>query len=83
MTTLDMDALTERQRFILGQIAIGFDGGHHPQMLRFLAERGLIVGRTVRMGGTPAVDVTRWEVPLDVHIQWAAWCAQQPDEEGE
>lgn len=80
---LDMDALTERQRFVLGNIAIGLDGGHHPRTLVALAEKGLIVGHRETLPGHPPVEVTRWEVPVDVHIQWAEWCAAQPDEEDE
>lgn len=83
MTALDMDALVERQRHVLGSIAIGQDGGHHPAILAFLAEKGFIVGHRVQLAGMPPVEVIRWEVPLDVHVQWAAWCAEQPDEEDE
>ena len=81
MTTLDMDALTEQQRRVLSQIAIGFDGGHHERVLVALAEQGLIVGYRQTLPGFPPVEVVRWEVPVDVHIQWAEWCAAQPDEE--
>ncbi len=81
MATLDMDTLTERQQYVLGSIAIGQDGGHHPRTLQVLAERGLIVGHRVQLAGMPPVEVVRWEVPIDVHIQWAEWCAAQPDDE--
>ncbi len=82
MTVLDMDALTEAQRTVLGNIAIGFDGGHDPRTLLALAERGLIVGYRQTLPGRPPVEVTRWEVPIGVHIAWAEWCAAQPDVEG-
>lgn len=80
MPTLDMDALTPAQRDVLGAIACGQDGGHHPKTLAVLERLGLIAGHEIAMAGWPPVTVTRWEVPLDVHIQWAAWCAAQPDE---
>lgn len=81
MTTLDMEALTERQRFVLGSIAIGLDAGHHERVLVALAEKGLIVGYRQVLPGWPPVEVVRWEVPIGVHIQWAEWCTAQPDEE--
>ncbi|GAA2347417.1 hypothetical protein GCM10010170_034990 [Dactylosporangium salmoneum] len=80
---LDMDALTSRQRDTLSRIACGLDTGNHPAPLKVLAEKGLIVGHRQQLPGVPPVEVVRWEVPLDVHIQWAAWCAAQPDEENE
>lgn len=80
MTTLDMVALTRPQREVLDQIAVGQDGGHHPRVLAVLEAKGLIVGYDT-VEGHPPLHVTRWEVPLSVHIQWAEWCAQQPDEE--
>jgi hypothetical protein len=83
VTTLDMDALTTRQRDTLSRIAVGLDGGNHPAPLKVLAEKGLIVGRRELLPGMPPVEIVRWELPLDVHIQWAAWCAEQPDGEDE
>jgi hypothetical protein len=81
--TLDMAALTPAQRDVLGLIAINQDAGHHPATLAALAQRGLIVGYRQTLPGFPPVEITRWEVPVDVHIQWAEWCAAQPDEEAE
>jgi hypothetical protein len=83
VTTLDMDALSLRQREVLGEIAIGQDGGHNKRILQVLAEKGLIVGYQQALPGHPPVTVTRWEVPLDVHIQWCEWCTQRVDEEGQ
>lgn len=81
MTTLDMDALTERQRDALGWIAIGQDRGHHPKVLAALEAKGLIVGHRQTLTGIPPVEVVRWEVPVAVHMQWAEWCSQQADKE--
>lgn len=81
MTTLDMAALTAAQRDVLGQIAISQDGGHHPKVLAALEDKGLIVGYRQMLGGHPPLEVIRWVLPIGVHIQWAAWCAEQPDEE--
>lgn len=76
---LDMDALTVRQQEVLGQIACGFDQGHPEATLLALARRELIVGYEDELPGWPPVRVARWEVPVNIHIQWAAWCAAQPD----
>jgi hypothetical protein len=76
-----MDELTPRQRDVFGLIAIGQDVGHHPRTLEALASRGLIEERREAVGRDRfgAVEITRWEVPLPVHIAWAEWCAAQPD----
>jgi hypothetical protein len=73
---LNMDALTVRQREVLGMIAINFDLGHPPNTLLTLERKGFIVGHKVEMGG---LLVTRWEVPVHIHIQWAQWCTRQEE----
>lgn len=79
---LDMDALTEAQRNVLGLIAIGQDGGHNPRTLAVLERLGLIVGHDGQVS-TPLgpMQVRRWDVPVAVHIQWCEWCSTQVDEE--
>ena len=79
MTALDMAALTPRQREVFEQVAIGQDAGHPKRVLEALAKRGLVVSYVGMVGvGQFVVEVTRWEVPIDVHIQWCEWCATQP-----
>jgi hypothetical protein len=42
------------------------------------------IGSPRRVRRTPYAEArprSCWEVPIDVHMQWAAWCAAQPDEE--
>lgn len=75
-----MDTLTVRQRDVFGQICIGLDGGHNPRILKVLAERGLIVGYRELLDGHLLVEVIRWDVLPWAHIEWANWCAEQPDE---
>jgi hypothetical protein len=77
-----MDELTERQREVFGQICIGQDGGHHPRTLAALAERGLIDSYRELWDGRPPVEIVRWYVPVPVHMEWARWCAEQPDGDG-
>jgi hypothetical protein len=81
VTALDMSALTGPQQDVLGQIAIGFDQGHPPKTLVVLAAKGLISGHQEMVPGFPPVRVTRWTVPVNIHVQWAAWCAAQPDDD--
>lgn len=81
MVELRMDDLTGEDRDVLNQIAIGQDAGHPDTVLTALAELGLIVGHEQTLPGWPPVQVVRWEMPIGVHIQWAQWCADQPDEE--
>lgn len=76
-----VESLTAAQRDTLSAIAVGMDGGHNPRTLAVLAERGLIVGYRETLPGSPPVEVVRWEVPLPVHVEWARWCAEQPEDE--
>lgn len=78
---LDMDRLTPTQRDVLGQIALGNDGGHNPRTIAALKRMGLIVGH-LDDGESFGVRVTRYELPIPVHMQWCEWCANQPDDEG-
>jgi hypothetical protein len=78
---LNMKALTARQRDVLSAVAINQDGGHPRGTLEALERKGLIERREVPVTGLPHLTITRWEVPLPVHIQWAAWCSRQVAEE--
>lgn len=85
VTLATFDRLPARQRDVLGLVAIGQDGGHHPATLRALERRGLIVGYREhrRLDGLPLL-VQRWEVPIPVHVVWCAWCSiHAPAEEAE
>lgn len=84
VVTLDMDALTPAQRDVIGQIAIGMDGGHGPRTLAALERMGLIVGYDERASGVLGpMRIRRYEVPVAVHMQWAQWCASRPDPDEE
>lgn len=81
MTRLNMDALTNGQRNVFNAIAISEDAGHSPRTLKALENKGLIVGHTQTLAGTPPVTVTHWKVPPEVHVQWAEWYFRQVEEE--
>ncbi len=89
VTNATFDALSPLQREVLSLIAIGNDRGHPAATLLALERRGLIQAHTERYGTGlsegPPVTVTRWEVPLPVHIAWCQWCTDQeiPDDESQ
>ncbi len=79
----DPASLTEREREVLGQIAIGQDGGHPPAVLTALERKGAIIAYTATLPGRFPVQIKRYELPLPVHIAWCAWCSTQPDADDE
>ena len=68
---------TKRQREVFEQIGIGQDAGHHPATLAALERKGLIASKTeIDRQGYPPVTIKRYHVPLLLHMQWCAWCAE-------
>ncbi|MHC4510751.1 MAG: hypothetical protein ACYTAO_17650 [Planctomycetota bacterium] len=77
VTMADIDALSESQRDVLGQIAMNQDGGHNPRTLKSLLKRGLIeVALAWDRRFWPAVQIRRYSVPVHVHVAWCAWCTE-------
>lgn len=76
---------TRAQRNAFEQIAIGNDGWHHPRVLAALVAAGLIhrYEHTENMPELPGATLTtyRYSVPLDVHMQWCAWCSENVSDE--
>jgi hypothetical protein len=70
------DVLTDKQRDVLGAIAINQDGGHHPKTLAALRKFGLISRREEFKGGWFPMTVVRYDVPVDIHIAWCEWCSE-------
>jgi len=71
--------LTKRAREVFEQIAIGNDGGHHPQLIASLLRAGLIEQHDdVVPSGLRGVSMTihRYSVPLPVHLDWCLWCGE-------
>jgi hypothetical protein len=70
--------LTRAQLRTFGNIAIGFDLGWHPKVLAALVAAHLIVAIDESWSWfkdvLPAMNVTRYGVPLPIHIAWCAWC---------
>lgn len=89
-TPADIAKLTATQQDVLGQIACGFDASHHPRVIKALLAKGLIEAteRRIYGSGNTAMDripviMTGYNVPLPVHIAWAEWASEQPEEEDE
>jgi hypothetical protein len=74
-----IDKLTKHQQNVLGNIAINLDTGHNPRTLKTLTDLGLIQSykEDLRSPGQLTVTITRYYVPLPIHIKWCAWCSDQ------
>lgn len=71
--------LTPAQEQVFEQIAINQDGGHHRTTLKKLLALGLIEKHQEywkQPGESLAVLITRYIVPLAIHIEWCEWCAE-------
>jgi len=77
--------LSPYQRDTLGRIAIGDDRFIHPKTAEALQKRGLIVSRKETHSCSSdrfRVVVTRYDVPIPVHMAWCEWCSEQEDVRG-
>lgn len=70
------EGLTDAQLAVFEQIALNQDAGHNPRTLQVLRDRGLIEAEEVNMGGHPPMTVTRYHVPIHVHMRWCAWAGE-------
>lgn len=75
------EGLTKRQTEVLSLCAINEDGGHPRKVLESLAKKGYLEAyeeaHRDRLG---AFTITRYRVPLDVHIRWCFWCSENAPE---
>lgn len=72
--------LPPKQSEVFEQIAIGNDAGHPQTIIVPLLRKGLITEiqeKTRDRFGE--FSIYRYEVPLPIHMEWCAWCAQQED----
>lgn len=79
------DGMTKRQREVFEQIAIDNAVGHHPHVLAALVAAELIhrYEHVENLPEMPGATLTtyRYSVPLDVHMQWCAWCSENVSDE--
>lgn len=75
---LAFNRLSETQLQVLAMIAMNQDCGHHPRTIKSLLDKGLIVSYD---------EITNWghlkrfNMPIDVHVHWCAWCSENYKEE--
>ena len=75
-----IDQLRPQQREVLGLLCMGQTAGHHPRTLAALARHGLIVMRKrVDAGSRGAFSYVEPDVPVDVHLAYCEWAAEQPE----
>lgn len=78
VTVDDLAALSRNQQNALSEIACNNRAGVGcaRSTLQSLVRRGLIEPHTRLLpGGRYPVEVVEYEVPTNVHIVWAEWCA--------
>lgn len=76
---MNFRGLSDKQAEVLGQMCIGNDEGHSPRTLKSLEAKGLLVGydhfriaHNWDTGVGVPVKVRRYQVPIQVHIEWCA-----------
>ena len=74
-------ALKPRQRDVLGCIAMNDDGGHHPRTLQVLEAKELIESYSDILPGRFSVKVTRYRVPIHVHLAYCQWASEHEHDE--
>lgn len=74
--------LTPAQLRVFEQVACNNDKGHNPATLEKLVAAGLIeeTGEEWPGDGWGVFRVMRYSVPIGVHMEWCAWCAENMQE---
>jgi len=70
---------------IFEAIAIGQDPPFRRRSIQALLDAKLIekIGeREISRDRLGSIKVPVYQVPANLHYQWCAWCAEQPDEDG-
>ena len=71
--------LPATQAAVFEEIATGNDRGHNYSTIKALLRKELIQCLRVPtlMPSGIRVDISCYQVPLDIHIEWCVWCAEQ------
>ncbi len=73
-TMRQFDLLTDKQRDVLGYIAISLDEGHDQTIVDSLVKLGLVEEyEVISLDGNVK---NRYEMPLWAHIAWCQWCSE-------
>lgn len=74
--------MTDAQLRVFEQIAANKDLGHNIRTVDALLRKGYIEKYWQRpVGRFTGLYITRYKVPLSIHIDWCEWCGEQMDEE--
>ena len=78
MTRHPATGMSKRQRAAFERIAINDDRRVHPATALALKLKGLIEFRTEIVGRDcfGLIEITRYEVPLPIHMKWCQWCSE-------
>ena len=74
MSKYFVDGLTKSQVITFEKIAIGKNSGINPKVADRLVKRGLLERyHEISIGG--GFRIIRYKVPVPIHAEWCAWCA--------
>jgi hypothetical protein len=73
--------LTKKQLAVFEQIAINKDLSHNSKTLDSLEKKGLIESYEQSLNGSIPCIIKRYEVPINIHMQWCKWCSENYTEE--
>lgn len=77
---LDFDSLSRKQQYVVSQIAIGNDRGHHPRTLESLIRKGMIrEDEESRRDQFGTFKVKLYYMPYSVHYHWCQWITPLDD----
>jgi hypothetical protein len=76
-----IEKLSEKQRHVLGMIAINEDQGHPPTTIHSLVKKQLILPFKPERHHPASPPKMGYMVPIPVHIAWCEWCSDNYKEE--
>ena len=86
MAPFNFGSLSKRQIEALCDVAFGGNGwGFSDRTMKSLERHGLIEPQKVTLAEPSQIPmrVTVWEMPIGAHIDFCAWCSEQPEDENE
>lgn len=80
--TIDFDALSPAQRYVLGMIATTDHNAFHPATIKALLRKGLIVQHEAErlVPGLGTMTMVVYDLSPGVMAQWCEWCAKTYEE---
>lgn len=71
--------MTKAQREVFERICINDKGPFHPEPIKALLAKSLILSelRVVGRDNFGQISIPEYHVPLPIHAQWCEWCSEQ------